>query len=447
MDTTVVSIFGPPGTGKTTTLCKRYVTPAISKGTVAVVSFSTAAAKQLSESVFPSPTSFVGTIHALCFRTLGLRRSEVVDERMLADEMGYDEEQVKSVLNLHSFARSTNQTLKQCYGSYVTNDPYALPLEDAYEFVIDYNRYKHTKGMTDFTDMLEICLERGNVPHFDRVFVDEAQDLTPLQWKVVDAMTPAFLTMAGDDDQAVYAFFGADPHHMRKIARHTVVLDQSHRVPHLMHTLANSISARIVDRQHKNWKPRAAEGKIIERSDPVATIYENRHVVDAVALFRDRFILRDVADELTGIGIPWHSHAAYSPYKNRWVDTVRAVREGVINDPLNEYLQRNLDERSRGRTIKRDAIPESFLDMERVPYMVMGVLDQEQAPLLELSTVHGFKGREANTVFLTLDCTPRVEMAAYIKEILDDELRVWYTAVTRAKETLYLIGQNEFITT
>jgi superfamily I DNA/RNA helicase len=61
--------------------------------------------------------------------------------------------------------------------------------------------------------------------------------------------------------------------------------------------------------------------------------------------------------------------------------------------------------------------------------------------------VHGFKGREANTVFLTLDCTPRVEMAAYIKEILDDELRVWYTAVTRAKETLYLIGQNEFITT
>lgn len=446
MDTT--SIFGPPGTGKTTTLCKQYVAPAISKGKVAVVSFSTAAAKQLSESVLPSPNSFVGTIHALCFRILGLRRAEVVDERVLADEMGYDEEQVKSVLNLHSFARSTGSTVKACYWSYVTNDPYALPIEQVHDFVISYAQYKQVQGKVDFTDMLSICLDRGSVPHFDHVFVDEAQDLTPLQWRVIEAMTPAFLTVAGDDDQAVYSFFGADPHHMRKIANKTVVLDQSHRVPALMHLLANDISARIVDRQSKHWKPRTARGRIIERSDPVATIYENKHVADTVALFRDRFILKDVADELTGIGVPWFSHAAYSPYKNRWVDTVHAVRKGTINDPLNEHLQRNLDERSRGRTIKREAVPESFLDMERVPYHVMGVLDQEPAPLLELSTIHGFKGREAECVFLTLTCTPRVEMAAYTQDtnVLDDELRVWYTAVTRARSDLYLIGNNEFVT-
>ena len=37
----------------------------------------------------------------------------------------------------------------------------------------------------DYTDMLQMFVEKGDIPKLDVMFVDEAQDLSPLQWSVV----------------------------------------------------------------------------------------------------------------------------------------------------------------------------------------------------------------------------------------------------------------------
>ena len=72
--------------------------------------------------------------------------------------------------------------------------------------------FKREKKLLDFTDMLDLFIEQKNVPHLDIIFVDEAQDLSPLQWKmffyIEENCKRSYI--AGDDDQTIYTFQGAD---------------------------------------------------------------------------------------------------------------------------------------------------------------------------------------------------------------------------------------------
>ena len=61
--------------------------------------------------------------------------------------------------------------------------------------------------------MIKMLLEKENkIPEFDVVFIDEAQDLSPLQWKLYDILKQKSkdIYLAGDDDQAIFAWAGAD---------------------------------------------------------------------------------------------------------------------------------------------------------------------------------------------------------------------------------------------
>ena len=46
--------------------------------------------------------------------------------------------------------------------------------------------YKDSYKLIDFTDMIERFNVSGLCPKFDVAFIDEAQDLSPIQWKMVD---------------------------------------------------------------------------------------------------------------------------------------------------------------------------------------------------------------------------------------------------------------------
>ena len=48
----------------------------------------------------------------------------------------------------------------------------------------EVNNYKDAFGLVDFTDMIEKFIVSGLCPKYDVAFVDEAQDLSPIQWKM-----------------------------------------------------------------------------------------------------------------------------------------------------------------------------------------------------------------------------------------------------------------------
>jgi len=93
----------------------------------------------------------------------------------------------------------------------------------------DYVRYKRRHGLVDFDDLLLMwraaLADEGAGPAlrglYDAVLVDEYQDVNAVQADIVRLLRPdgGGLTCVGDDAQAIYAFRGADPDHLRALRR------------------------------------------------------------------------------------------------------------------------------------------------------------------------------------------------------------------------------------
>jgi DNA helicase-2/ATP-dependent DNA helicase PcrA len=93
-----------------------------------------------------------------------------------------------------------------------------------------YGAHKRAHGLVDFDDLLLLWRAALADPAagpalrglFDAVLVDEYQDVNTVQADIVRLLRPdgAGLTCVGDDGQAIYAFRGADPAHLRALAGH-----------------------------------------------------------------------------------------------------------------------------------------------------------------------------------------------------------------------------------
>src|SRR5439155_16162794 len=88
-----------------------------------------------------------------------------------------------------------------------------------------YVAHKRAHGLVDFDDLLLLwraaLADAAAGPAlrglFDAVLVDEYQDVNAVQADIVRLLRPdgAGLACVGDDAQAIYAFRGADPAHLR----------------------------------------------------------------------------------------------------------------------------------------------------------------------------------------------------------------------------------------
>ena len=80
----------------------------------------------------------------------------------------------------------------------------------------EYARYKKENYLYDYNDFLiKFCeLPPGVTPQFKILIVDECQDLSALQWDCIKKMIAESgleeVYFAGDDDQAIYEWAGAD---------------------------------------------------------------------------------------------------------------------------------------------------------------------------------------------------------------------------------------------
>jgi DNA helicase-2/ATP-dependent DNA helicase PcrA len=91
-----------------------------------------------------------------------------------------------------------------------------------------YAAHKRGHGLVDFDDLLLLWRAALADPAagpvlrgmFDAVLVDEYQDVNAVQADIVRLLQPegSRLTCVGDDAQAIYAFRGADPRHLRGLA-------------------------------------------------------------------------------------------------------------------------------------------------------------------------------------------------------------------------------------
>ena len=97
-----------------------------------------------------------------------------------------------------------------------------VPAERLRGIAVDYAREKRRRGVVDFDDLLALLADAMDDDaefaaaqrwRFEHLYVDEVQDLNPLQLRLLEAWRnrrPG-LCCVGDPNQAIYAWNGADP--------------------------------------------------------------------------------------------------------------------------------------------------------------------------------------------------------------------------------------------
>lgn len=157
--------------------------------------------------------------------------------------------------------------------------------------------------------------ERHRVRH---LVVDDAQDLDPQQMELVRVLgaTAATVLLAGDPDQAVLNFRGADPEGLRAIDADTVVLTTDHRSAPAVRAATTRLAARL---------PGAGEGR--ERSAPTGSDDAPEGSV-AVRIFNSAAQEAGwVADQLRRAhlheGVPWSRMAVLARSTRRSLPTLR----------------------------------------------------------------------------------------------------------------------------
>lgn len=150
------------------------------------------------------PWAFTQVISAAKLNGLVPTHRQVMGQGILPDNEG-TWNQLADDLDLQLFYRN-NKTQR--------DEPVLPTLRKALEISID----EAFKGNIDFDDQVYMPTCFGApFPKYDCVFVDEAQDLSPLNHLMLKRMKPKQLVVVGDPLQSIYAFRGADTSSMPKL--------------------------------------------------------------------------------------------------------------------------------------------------------------------------------------------------------------------------------------
>src|SRR5215472_13061686 len=254
-------ILAGAGTGKTGTLVARaawLVSKGVTPGRILLLTFTRRAADDMLARAQPpdgNPAERIcgGTFHAVAHRIIRANAEafalppefSVIDPADAADVMdtlrdahglvGTVRRTPRSATCAEIYSRCVN-TNTQLADVVATGYPWCLPFtEQLAGLFTDFVSYKRRHNLVDFDDLL--LLWRAALADasagvalrglFDAVLVDEYQDVNAVQAEIVRLLRPdgSGLTCVGDDAQAIYAFRGADPEHLRALGQHYTDLD------------------------------------------------------------------------------------------------------------------------------------------------------------------------------------------------------------------------------
>ena len=216
-----VAVIAGPGAGKTKTLVSRIL-HLLEQGErpseIAAVTFTHKAAGELRERLEQALGDkralrgmTIGTFHAIC---LELLQKEPDCPRLLGD---YEAQELAGqVLRALGLKEPAGRLLSAVSARKTGFGEVPEELEGACAF---YDRRLQERGLMDYDDLIVRTLaawegkSRTDARKFRHVLVDEFQDCSPLQYRLVRAWNRLghSLFVIGDPDQSIYSFRGADP--------------------------------------------------------------------------------------------------------------------------------------------------------------------------------------------------------------------------------------------
>ena len=234
-------ILAGPGSGKTFVTVHRIrhliLEENVDPGHILVITFTKAAALEMQQRFFTlmegqKPPVWFGTFHAIFYHILkqsaqyrGYTIITETERRKLIRQIMHmhrrfcylQEEDMEEILSVISSCKA---------GRKESSIPIQKMTPDDVMFLLhEYQSYLQEFQQFDFDDLMQCCLTllREDAcclaawqAQFRYILVDEFQDISPVQYKIVKLLAAPEdnLFIVGDDDQSIYGFRGASPDSM-----------------------------------------------------------------------------------------------------------------------------------------------------------------------------------------------------------------------------------------
>jgi superfamily I DNA/RNA helicase len=509
-----VKVFGPPGTGKTYWMLNK-LQDEIASGTdvrrIAYVTFSRAAreeamgrAKLRMDSLDEASFQYFKTIHGICFSEINMSKAHVMGaadflkfarycpvefstnytEEYSLDgyPLGWSNSPGNHIMNLRQVA-SARRTSP--FDPDVIQDHW-LPetRHNEVKHVLGlYQKFKEQEAKFDFVDMLEIYEQSGDPLPIDVMFVDEAQDLSRLQWALVHKMCARAkrLYIAGDDDQSIYGFLGADPFgFLDHPCEEKVFLRQSYRLRRVIWDYANRVISRVERREAKTVD--VTSGGALQRwgmrygPERVLAGLDLKSVRDVMIIGSTNYQLSRVRGDLEKWGIPvsykgksltsgedatrfyWYHKArkgadvpitaavslvrslklppAKALADESRIQPNRTVSAGELGGMGVKFIANASSIDYLSGTARSRAINNALYSMAARN----GLEALIEQPKVSLQTFHSCKGREADHTIIMTDSSPRAMEYDYRNP--DYGQRLAYVGLTRARHQVNIIDHT-----
>ena len=410
------------------------------------------------------------TLHSLTFHALNYKANQMfgrLDQRKFNKEYGYSVNRCEvdtgkvlptrdsKYLDFYDLERSGALTSKQLVEADIEVGYYR-------QLVRNYEEFKSSQCLVDFFDCLIKYVQEGDSLPVKVAMIDECQDITALQWKVIEkAFSKAEkIIIAGDENQSIYSYSGARPDFLIALAKKFPVehLSVSYRIPQSVYRLAKSITNFIGDKTDKPFEPRIEnpEGRILQLNSldrlknfiDTTDLYNNENETPWYILARNNCFLEEPKKLMEENLIPYWTAEGFfmgGQIMKRLKDYENFGLLGYKDSQKKEAFQRRFG-------IEDFSVPftETNLFTEGRRWVYASYIEKygleklkemcEWNPQILISTIHHVKGGEARNVAIMLDATRRTKGNVF--NDIDEELRVLYVGVTRTKENLYLIDSK-----
>ncbi len=298
----------------------------------------------------------------------------------------------------------------------------------------------------DFDDQLYMSvLLRAPVSRYDWVFVDESQDLSPLQHELVAraAGRNGRIVAVGDEHQAIYGFRGADANSLDVMAERFNMTDLplhvSYRCPKAVIREAQEFVPHITS--HASAPEGVVDGKkevpdLIETDVGAGDMVVCRFtapLVTARLLLLRRGIPAIVLGQNGAAGL----RTLIKKLAPRDVTHLRALLDAWENHEKSKALAKGNDTKAASIEDKAETL-RVFLNgadsLDALGSVITASFGEDGTNRVTLCTIHRAKGLEAERVFIVNDDTPvRFARQQWQKQ---QERNLKYVARTRAKHRL-----------
>ena len=547
-----LAIFAGPGTGKTTTLQKKFQ-HLISKVNVNPknilgLTFTRNTANELKNRISKTTKVSPEELHIHTFHSFGLRVVQVNAEKAdlqsgftVIDSEKQDQyihnifDQIQMPWNTNYIANIRN-TLSKAKREQEWEQPNDFGITEWITRITKelYPYYQTTLRVNNQIDFDDIIIKVNKIlrtnpyilenykEQYQYMLLDEAQDTDNTQKDMINLLKPYNITIVGDPNQSIYKFRGTNPEFMRNFIESfdakEITLEENYRNPQIIIDATSQLisknptvfNSNLVSKSETNLEKIQVlvTHDELDEAERITNLIEQKRLEDTAILYRTNAQANVFEGIFQSKGIPYQNISGMSFYERKEILDSLALLTLLCYDDKNAFsrvcsTQRGLGKRTaekiieyaktlnitcleaskikvtrmteeQHQTLKR--ISTLYKDTEKLePYrkaeMIITTLlptqntkdkqvrvntliqslkhsnlsieqflqktqiNPNNNKIIKLSTLHGAKGKEFEHVFIA--GTEEGLLPYSISEI-EEERRLLYVGMTRAKQTLTL---------